>query len=77
MVENICCFIPYHKDYQSIHTINLVLETKPRFYNSFKAEAVYKVHYVCSGSGFLHTREKVYPYRSEIFSSPFRGLRFI
>ena len=61
MVENICCFIPYHKDYQSIHTINLVLETKPRFYNSFKAEAVYKVHYVCRGSGFLHTREKVFP----------------
>lgn len=61
MIENICCFIPYHKDYQSIHTINLVLETKPQIYNSFKAEAVYKVHYVCGGSGFLHMLGKVYP----------------
>ena len=55
MIKNICCFIPYHKDYQSIHTINLVLETKPLIYNSFKAEAVYKVHYVCGGNGILHT----------------------
>ena len=61
MIENICCFIPYHKDYQSIHTINLVLETKPQICKSFKAEAVYKVHYVCGGSGFLHTLGKVYP----------------
>ena len=61
MIENICCFIPYHKDYQSIHTINLVLETKPQIYNSFEAEAVYKVHYVCGGSGFLHTLGTVHP----------------
>lgn len=61
MIENICCFIPYHKDYQSIHTINLVLETKPQICKSFKAEAVYKVHYVRGGSGLLHTLGKVYP----------------
>ena len=30
MTDNICYFVPYHKDYQSIHTINLVLETKPQ-----------------------------------------------
>ena len=59
MIENICCFIPYHKDYQSIHTINLVLETKPQIYNSFKAEAVYKVHYACTliNQGFTSVKE--------------------
>ena len=59
MNENICYFIPFHKDYQSIHTINLVLETKPRTSNTLKTEAVYKVHLVCGGSGCLHTLERV------------------
>lgn len=61
MIENICCFIPYHKDYQSIHTINFVLETKPQIHNSFKAETLYKVHYVCGGEGFLHMPGRVQP----------------
>ena len=59
MNENICYFIPFHKDYQSIHTINLVLETKPRTSNTLKTEAVYKVHFVCGGSGCLHTLGRV------------------
>lgn len=61
MTDNICYFIPYHKDYQSIHTINFVLETEPQIKSSFKSEAVYKVHYVCSGNGFFHTIGKVQP----------------
>ena len=60
MPENMCFFIPFHKDYQSIHTINLVLETKPRKSNAFKSEAVYKVHLVCGGNGFLHTLGRVH-----------------
>lgn len=55
MINNICYFVPYHKDYQSIHTINFVLETKPQKNHSFKSESTYKVYYVCEGSGYLHT----------------------
>lgn len=61
MTDNICYFVPYHKDYQSIHTINFVFETKPQINTSFKSETVYKVHYVCSGNGFMHTLGKVQP----------------
>ena len=58
MDKNICHFTPYHKDYHSIHTINLVLETKPQPYSSLKSQSVYKIHYVCSGKGNLHTAGK-------------------
>lgn len=61
MTENICYFIPYHKDYQSIHTINFVLETKKQTNTSFKAEAVYKIYYVYAGNGVLHTIGKIQP----------------
>ena len=58
MRENICHFVPYHKDYHSIHTINFVLETKPQVYNGLKTESVYKMYYVSSGSGYIHTLGK-------------------
>ncbi len=61
MDKNICHFIPYHKDYHSIHTINFVLETKPQPYTSLKSQAVYKMHLVCSGNGKLHTAGKTLP----------------
>ena len=68
MTDNICFFIPYHKDYQSIHTVNFVMETKPQINDSFRSEAVYKVHYVCSGKGSLHTLGKVQPlFEGDIF----------
>lgn len=54
MDNNICHFIPYHKDYHSIHTINFVLETKPQPYSSLKSQSVYKIHLVCGGKGNLH-----------------------
>lgn len=54
MDKNICHFIPYHKDYHSIHTINFVLETKPQPYSSLKSQSVYKIHFVCGGKGKLH-----------------------
>lgn len=58
MIDNICHFIPYHEDYHSIHTINFVFETKPQIFSSLKSESVYKMHYVVSGNGFVHTRGK-------------------
>lgn len=59
--RNICLFVPFHKDYQSIHTVNFVLETKPRRAGAFRTEAVYKVHLVRTGKGFLHTVRGVFP----------------
>lgn len=59
MEQNICKFIPYHKDTYSIHTINLVLETKPQIYSSLQSSSVYKIHLVCSGTGKLHISGKV------------------
>lgn len=55
MKENICLFVPHHKDYHSIHTINFVLERNPKIYTSLTSYSVYRVHYVYSGSGILHT----------------------
>lgn len=57
--ENICHFIPYHKDYNSIHTIHYVLETKKQVYTSLKTEALYKMYYVCKGTGLLHTTGEI------------------
>lgn len=59
--QNICLFVPYHKDYQSIHTVNFVLETEPQTYPSFRTESLYKVHLVRTGNGFLHTMGSIQP----------------
>lgn len=59
-MKNICHFIPYHKDYHSIHTIHFVLENKHRQFTSLKSESVYKMHYVAKGTGFLHTFGKIH-----------------
>lgn len=53
--DNVCIFVPYHGDYQSVHTVNFVLETKAQSERVFRTEALYKAHYVLCGSGFLHT----------------------
>lgn len=75
--QNICHFIPFHKDYNSIHTINFVLETEPQACGSLKSESVYKMHYVRSGHGQLHTTGKITPLREgDIFftfpASPYK-----
>jgi len=59
MNENICHFIPYHKDYHSIHTINFVLETKPQVHSAIMTEPVYKIYFICSGKGNLHMANKI------------------
>ena len=61
MEQNICHFIPFHKDIHSIHTINFVLETKSQQYDRLKSESVYKMYYVCSGKGLIHTLGKITP----------------
>ena len=59
--QNICHFIPFHKDYHSIHTIHFVLETQPQIYEPLRSEAVYKVFYVKQGQGRLHTAGAIHP----------------
>lgn len=59
--DNTCFFIPFHKDYHSIHTIHMVLETQPYPYNTLSSEAVFKMHYVYSGNGQLHTMGYIQP----------------
>ncbi len=61
MYKNICHFIPYHKDYHSIHTINFVLETKPQQFSSLMSQSVYKIHYVSGGTGNLHLTGRIIP----------------
>lgn len=61
MKQNICRFIPFHKDTYSIHTINFVLETKSQQYDRLKSESVYKMYYVCTGQGYIHTLGKITP----------------
>ena len=61
MRENICHFVPYRKDYQAIHTINFVLETKSQKFTTLVKQSVYKIYYVCEGEGILHTADGDYP----------------
>lgn len=68
MQQNICHFIPYHKDAHSIHTINFVFETEPQSYDHLKSESVYKMYYVCSGQGYIHTPGRTLPLkRGDLF----------
>ncbi|MCI9141025.1 MAG: AraC family transcriptional regulator [Lachnospiraceae bacterium] len=53
--NNICRFIPQYNDYETIHTINFVLETQRQEYESLKSNSVYRMHYVKEGEGILHT----------------------
>lgn len=59
MMQSICHFVPYHKDYHSIHTINFVFEKMELQKNILKTETLYKMCYVCSGNGFLHTSGRI------------------
>ncbi|MBQ4629977.1 MAG: helix-turn-helix domain-containing protein [Clostridia bacterium] len=58
MKKNVCHYIPYHKDYHSIHTVHLVLEANADIYTRFSSQSIYKMHYVYSGSGILNTTDK-------------------
>ncbi len=75
-MENICHFIPFHKDYHSLQTIHFVLETKAQPFQPLKAESLYKVHYVCAGSGILHTLGKEQPLKKGDLFFTFAGSPF-
>lgn len=55
---SICHFIPYDTDRGELSPINFVLETTPQPFAGLKTEAVYKMHFVCTGCGTLHTLGK-------------------
>lgn len=59
MRDNICHFVPYRKEYDSIHTINFVLESEGKPLDKLKAESVYKIYYVNGGTGRIHTPGKI------------------
>ena len=76
MTENICRFIPHRKDYDSIHTINFVLETEVRPYTGLSSQSVYKVHYVIGGAGRLHTLGKIRNLKAGDLFFTFPGFSF-
>lgn len=59
MEINRCHFIPYHKEAHSLHTIHFVLETTPQSAATLRTESVYKMYYVRTGRGKLHTPGRV------------------
>lgn len=78
MIQNVCHFIPYQvkNDYHAIYTIHFVLETEMQKNRELKSEALYKMYYVKSGSGFLRTMGKTQPVKcGDVFftfpSAPF------
>jgi len=56
MKYNICRFVPYHKDYHSVHTINFVYEQEEKKFEGLFEHSVYTMHYVCKGTGILHKK---------------------
>ncbi len=77
MNDNICHFVPFHKDYHSLHTLNFVYETNLCLYQNLISESVYKMYFVCEGNGFLHTTGKINPIKKgDIFftfpANPFK-----
>ncbi len=76
MIENICHFIPSYNNVYTIRTINFVFETKPQQYTHLRSESVYKMYYVCTGTGCIHTAGKITPLKQgDVFftfpASPF------
>ena len=76
MEQNICKFIPYHRDVNAIRTINFILETKPQIYTQLKSESVYKMYYVFNGHGCLHTPAKRTPIEKGDLFFTFPGFPF-
>lgn len=76
MNENICRFVPFHGESYSIQTVNFVLETKAQIYSGLKSEAVYKMYYVRSGDGYLHTPGRITPLTRGTVFFTFAGYPF-
>lgn len=66
MESNICHYIPYHKEYHSIQTLNFVYETNiSKVRPNLTSETYYKMYYVVSGKGFLHVPGQIYPIKKD------------
>ena len=76
MQHNICHFIPFRKDLNTLHTIHFVLETEPQLSTRLKSESVYKMYYVCQGQGNLHTPGRITSLRQGDLFFTFPGSPF-
>lgn len=76
MEQNICHFIPVQRNYYSLQTVHFVLETKEQPFQPLKTESLYKVHYVRSGGGILHTLGREQPLKKGDLFFTFPGNPF-
>lgn len=58
--ENICNFIASSPSLGDIHILHLVYETKKQRFDGWKTISYYRIHYVVSGEGVLHTQNGDY-----------------
>jgi len=61
MEENICLFVPHHRENHAIQTIHYVKESRPQSYDTLKSLSLYRIYCVCTGRGILHTAGKADP----------------
>ncbi len=59
-MENICHFIPYRRDNNSLQTVHFVLETKIINMEKPRTESLFKMYCVVRGKGLLHTAGNVH-----------------
>lgn len=76
MQENICLFVPNHKEYQAIQTIHYVKESRPQVYDTLKSLSLYRIYYVCTGTGLLHTAGRTDPLSEGDVFLTFPGIPF-
>lgn len=68
--QNICRFVPRNTNETSLHPVHFVLETQEQTYGGLRLEALYKMYYVISGRGQLHTQGEIRPLRAgDVFFS--------
>ena len=68
--RNVCLFVPYQQDYKELYVAHFVLETEETADATLQTMALYKMYYVCEGSGFLHTVGRVQPLKAgDVFFS--------
>lgn len=77
MLENICHYVPYRKDYNTLQTVHFVLETKIINMEKFKSGSLFKMYCVKQGKGLLHTSGRVHKLKEGdvFFTFPARDFR--
>lgn len=61
MQDSVCHFVPHDRENHAIQTIHFVRETRPQPYGPLKSLSLYRIYYVCSGAGLLHTAGRCDP----------------